>query len=232
MDLNYDFCFLITTYNRGDMLYDLINQIKNQIKNQKVLIVVFDDGSNHNYNFDSPQIKYIKMYPNQGKKKYWKIINKMFKYVKKINSKYFIQIPDDIKLIDNFLNIVTNSYEKISDPDKICLSFLTDGRVYKHNWTNFNSIDKGECIKTQWNDLCYIATKEFFKQMDFKIDEIPISRWNRNPNLSSGVGQQISIKLHNKNKSMYHTKTSLVTHGNHTSKMNFDERKNQPIITI
>jgi glycosyltransferase involved in cell wall biosynthesis len=232
MDLNYDFCFLITTYNRGNMLYDLINQIESQIENQKVLIVVFDDGSIQNYNFNNPQIKYIKFFPNQGKKKYWRIINTIFKYVQNINSKYFIQIPDDILLIDNFLNIATDFYEKISDPNKICLSILTDGRVYKHNWTSFNSIDMGNYIKTQWNDLCYISTKEFFKQMDFKIDEIPMSRWKQNPNLSSGVGQQISLKLHNKNKSMYHTKTSLVIHGNHISKMNFDERKNQPIITI
>ena len=59
-----------------------------------------------------------------------------------------------------------------------------------------------------------------------------MSRWNHDPNLSSGVGQQISTKLHNKNKSMYHTKTSLVIHGDHESKMNFEERKNKPIITI
>ena len=232
MDSNYDFCILITTYNRGNMLYDLINQIEKQKGNQKVLIVVFDDGSSQNYNFENPNIKYIKFFPNQGKKKYWKIINTMFGYVKNINSKYFIQIPDDIQIIDNFLQTAASQYEKISDPNKICLSILTDGRVYRHNWTSYNSVDLGDHIKTQWNDLCYISTKEFFKELNFKIDEIPMSRWNKNPNLSSGVGQQISTKLHKKNKSMYHTKTSLVIHGDHESKMNFHERRHKPIITI
>lgn len=232
MSDSYDFCILITTYDRGDMLYDLISQIENQKGSKNILIVVFDDGSKQNYNFNNTNVKYIKFFPNQGKKRYWKIINGMFNYVRHINSKYFIQIPDDIKLIDNFFDSAARQYESINDPNKICLSILTDGRVYRHNWTNFNSIDMGEHIKTQWNDMCYIATKNFFNELNFKIDEIPLSRWNNNPNLSSGVGQQISLKLHNKQKSMYHTKTSLVIHGAHESKMNYQERINKPIITI
>lgn len=232
MGSNYDFCFLITTYNRGEMLYDLINQIQQQTINQKILMVVFDDGGDLNYNFKDSNIKYIKLFPNQGKKKYWKIINTMFNYVRNIDSNYFIQIPDDIQLVDNFLHEVTTHYNNIKDPNKICLNILTDSRVHRPNWTNFHPIDMGEHVKTQWNDLCYVATKDFFRELNFGIDEIPMSRWNKNPNLSSGVGQQISTKLHNKHKTMYHTKKSLVIHGNHESKMNFHERKNKPIITL
>ena len=123
-------------------------------------------------------------------------------------------------------------YESINFSDKICLSILTDGRVNKTNWTDFKTIDHGEYYKTQWNDLCFISEKTFFFELDFKIDEIPLSRWKNNPNLSSGVGSQISLKLHNKGKSMYHTKLTLVLHGNHESKMNYEERKLNNIITI
>jgi glycosyltransferase involved in cell wall biosynthesis len=232
MNDSYDFCILITTYDRGNMLYDLINQIEKQKNNSKILIVIFDDGSPQNYQFDNQNIKYVKFFPNQGKKKYWKIVNVMFNYVRHINANYFIQLPDDIQLVDNFFGVVVNEYEKIQDPSKICLNILSDSRIFRHNWTNFNPIDMGDHVKTQWNDMCYISTKEFFKDLNYGIDEVPMSRWNNNPNLSSGVGQQISLKLHKNKKSMYHTKRSLVIHGDHDSKMNYNERHNTPIITI
>lgn len=232
MENNYDYCFLITTFNRSSMLYSLINQIKSQKKNYKILIIVFDDGSSENYKFDDPFVKYIKFYPNYGKKRYWKVTDTIFKYIQKINSNYFIQIPDDVEIVENFFELLTNTYEGINDPDKICLSFLTDSRVFRHNWTSFDTQDMGNVYKTQWNDLCYFSKKNFFETLNFTVDPISPSRWVRNPNLSSGVGQQISLKLKGLNKNMYHTKNSLVSHGTHESKMNYQERINLPITTL
>ena len=48
----------------------------------------------------------------------------------------------------------------------------------------------------------------------------------------SNIPVDASLKLHNKGKSMYHTKLTLVLHGNHESKMNYEERKLNNIITI
>ena len=208
MENNYDFCFLITTHNRSKMLYNLINQIKEQKKNYKILINVFDDGSSENYKFEDSFVKYIKFFPNHGKKRYWKVTDTIFKYTKKINSNYFIQIPDDVQLVDNFFEILVNTYEDINDTEKICLSFLTDSRVFRHNWTSFDSQDLGNYYKTQWNDLCYISKKNFFEVLNFSIEPISNSRWVRNPNLSSGVGQQISLRLKSLGKTMFHTKNS------------------------
>ena len=47
--------------------------------------------------------------------------NSTFSYVKRINSKYFIYLPDDVILVDDFFNKVKDAYESIPDQNKICL---------------------------------------------------------------------------------------------------------------
>ena len=68
----FDFCILITTHNRPNMLSELINQIILQKDNFKIKIIVIDDGSSEIYDIPS-DVKFIKYYPNMGKKKFWKV---------------------------------------------------------------------------------------------------------------------------------------------------------------
>ena len=228
----FDFCVIITTFNRPQMLTELLSNIESEKKDYKVLVVVFDDNGQQKADLSGFNVKKIEMYPNMGKKKYYMVINATFSYIKNIKSKYYIYLPDDIKLVDNFFNETKRIYESIEDKNKICLNILTDGRVNRTNWTNFKSLDFGEYYQTQWNDLCFIAEKKFFNELNHKIDEIPNSRWVSNPNNSSGVGRQISVKLNNRGLKMYHTKNSMVFHGDHVSEMNKEERVNVKLITI
>ena len=231
MNEEFDFCVIISTYNRPQMLIDLLSNIDREKGNNKILVVVFDDCSDQKANLSNFNVKRVEMIPNMGKKKYYKLFNVTFKYIKNIKSKYFIYLPDDIKLIDNFFSETKRIYESISDPKKICLSILTDDRVTRRNWTNFKTNDFGEYYQTQWNDLCFIAEKIFFETLGYKIETIDESRWDRDSNLSSGVGQQISIRLNDRGYKMYHTKKSMVYHGNHESKMNQTERMKVNLIT-
>lgn len=224
-DQKYDFCIVITTYNRSEMLEKLLDEIHNKKKNLKILVMIFDDGGTEEIKIKHPYQKKITLYPNNGKRKYYRIINASFNIIKNISSEYFIYLPDDVSLIDNFFDETKRIYESIHSPNKICLSILTDGRINRTNWTDFESIDFGEFYKTQWNDLCFIAKKNFFESLDYKILPITPKRWEKNPNLSSGVGQQISMRLLSFNLEMFHTKKSMVLHGDHESKMNYNERK-------
>lgn len=231
MDEIYDFCIVITTYNRPDMLIKLLDGITEQKKDYKIFITVFDDGSTLKYDISKYNVKKIGMSPNQGKKKFWRIIDMSFKYLKNINSKYFIYMQDDISLVDNFFDILKDTYNRIEDEKKIALSFLTDSRVTKPNWTDFNPVVLGDIIKTQWVELHFICEKPFLETLEYKIEPIPTNRWDNDPNLSSGVGWQITNRLFNNGLNMYHTKKTLVHHGNHESKMNKNERiKNKLVI--
>ena len=231
MSEEFDFCVIISTYNRPQMLTDLLSNIDSERGNNKILVVVFDDCSDQKADLSNFNVKRIGMTPNMGKKKYYKLFNATFKYIKNIKSKYFIYLPDDVKLTDNFFSEIKRIYESITDPQKICLSILTDDRVTRRNWTNFKTNDFGEYYQTQWNDLCFISERRFFDVLGYQIEPIDEERWINNPNLSSGVGQQISIRLNERGYKMYHTKKSMVYHGNHQSKMNETERVKVNLIT-
>ena len=51
-----------------------------------------------------------------------------------------------------------------------------------------------------------------------------MSRWEKDKNLSSGVGCQLSERLLSLGYNMYHTTQSLVIHDGEDSKMNIEER--------
>jgi hypothetical protein len=228
---DYDFCVVITTYNRPQMLTDLLNNIERETKDYKILTVVFDDNGDNSINYKQFNVKKVGMVPNMGKRKYYRVINSTFSYIKNINSKYFIYLPDDVKLIDNFFDETKRIYELITDPKKICLNILTDDRVNRTNWTSFRVLDFGEYYQTQWNDLCFISERDFFQKLNYKLETIDESRWENNPTLSSGVGQQISLGLNKSGYKMYHTKKSMVYHGDHESKMNKTEREIVRLVT-
>lgn len=230
-NINYDISIVITSYNRFKMLKSLLNDL-NRNKGYKILITVFDDGSSENYDLREDDVKYIKYLNNHGKKMYWKLINETIKYQKNIPSKYYIYLPDDVRVSENFISESIRIYEKIKDNDKICLNLLMDeSRKGKKNWTNFEPIEYDEYYNTQWNDLCFICESKFFASLP-SIDTINPNRWGNNELLSSGVGEQISKRLHAMNKKMYHVKNTLVKHGGHDSKMNYEDRKINKLIAL
>jgi hypothetical protein len=231
-NMEYDFCVVINSYNRPEMLTKLVDDINKNQKDYKIMIGIFDDCSDNKVKFSQSNIKQFGMFPNMGKRKYYVTYNASFSFVKSINSKYYIYLPDDVLLVDNFFDEAKRIYESITSTRKICLSILTDDRVNRSHWGYSNPVDYGEFLQTQWNDLCFICEKKFFETLNYKIETISERRWINNPTISSGVGHQITQRLNNSKKFLYHTKKSLVYHGNHESKMNKDEREKNNLITI
>ena len=214
----------ITSYNRPDMLKNLINQLDGYD------IIVWDDASD---NF-KPTLLHDKFnilgtvifLENYGKKKAWvKWIN-IFKDIKDdyYNYDYFIFLPDDFTLCDDFVNKAINLWDSIEDDKKISLSFSNPNRCLKPNFTGVEPVDKGNVILTQWNDLAFICGKEFIDKVI--IDPINPKRWDKNPLLSSGVGSRISNYFYNKGYNQYNVKENMCSHiGNEDSKMNPEERQ-------
>lgn len=230
---DYDFCIVISTFNRSNMLKSLLSDIFSECGDYKLHIVIFDDGSYYDYSpiVEMYNVKYIKYITNNGKKGYWKLIDDSFKYCKSIKSKYFIYLPDDVGLKNGFFDESVRIFEKIDDRDKMCLNLLMDEtRRGRTNWTGFNPIEYDEYYMTQWCDLCFISKKEMLTELKYQITEISSSRWDNNPDLGSGVGQQISTRLLNNKKNMYHVINTLVTHDDHDSVMNYNNRNTIKLI--
>lgn len=232
MDFDYDFCVIITTFNRQEMLKNLLNQIS-EYKDFKIKTIVFDDCTNPVLNIDEFNAIKITYTKNKGKKGFWKIISDTYKVCKKINSKYYIYLQDDASLKDDFFSESVRIYEKINDPLKISLNTrIVESQRGVPNWTNFQPIEYDEYYKTQWTELFFICERKFFEVLNFKVNPIPSNRWDLDPNLSSGVGDQISTRLYQMGLNQYQVKNSLVIHGDHVSTMHADLRKGEKLISV
>ena len=226
----YDFCIIITTFNREKMLKMLLDDIFKNNK-YKLLVTIFDDGSNDYYDLEGYDVKYIKYVKNNGLKNVWKIITDTFKYCKNIDSEYYIYLQDDLGLKDTFFEDSVRIFESINDEKKISLgTLMIETQRNTTKWTNFQPIEYDEYYKTQWVEMVFICKKDFFDVLNYEINPIPSSRWDNNPNLSCGVGDQISNRLLNMGYNMYHVKDSLTTHGDHESKFFGEFRQNEQLI--
>ena len=214
--------FIITSYKRVEMLKSLLIQLKG-----KGDIIVFDDNSD--FSIEGNGIEFYKFKKNYGKKLAWLKFQKIFKKVKRLKKyDYYFMLPDDVKLCEDFVNKSIELWEGIEDSKKVSLSFSNPARCKAPQFTFIQPKIVGDVILTGWLDMMFLCTKELFNKID--ITEIPLSRWEENELLGSGVGSQISNKLVDAGFTLYNTKDKLINHlGNNDSKMNPVERVSNPL---
>lgn len=208
-DCEYDTVIIITTYNRYDYLCELLNQIYIQKTKYKFKVIVVNDGSDDiRYNTlinNYSNLEHIENEKNNGKYLYWKTINLGFESAKKYSSNTILQLDDDFKLCNDFLNKLLDIYfnKKNEDNKIICISFhLYDKNHLNEKRWNLNF----------WVDGGGLYDINFIKKINYKIDEISINRWNSNKNLSTGVWLQISKKINLLGCKIFKTTESLVFH--------------------
>lgn len=212
---------IITTYNRSEMLRQLLFDIINQKADYELSIAIYDDCSDGGHSIANLAIcnqlsaSYFHSPFNYGKKKYFELINKIFKEIPE--SDYYFFLADDMRLKDNYFERAIQTFVSIQDYNKICLNTDTDGRLGKQCWTDWMPVDMGSVYKSQWVDMCFISTERLFRE----VGEIRVGdRWAVDESLGSGVGAVISRNLHFKKLGMYQVKEEMIIHGNHESKMN------------
>jgi hypothetical protein len=203
-------------------LLNLINQIDG------ANIKVWDDYSDFKIEYLlkwNNKITFYQFQKNHGKKQAWKKFRDIFKRMPR-GYDYYIFLPDDVELCEDFIYKAIETWESIKHEKKICLSFSDVERTKKPNWTDFNAVDCGNVIMTQWTDLMFICEERFFDLVE--VAEVCETRWKFDDLLGSGVGSVISNHFHKMGLTMYNTKENLLKHiGNDDSKMNPVIRKKQ-----
>lgn len=189
---------VITTYNRKQQVEQLINSLKFDGE-----ITVFNDGG------EIPEVScnLINYNRNHGKRYYYELVTKIFNYLKAKDFKYFWMLPDDVMVDENIFIETADIWERLKDPRKVCLSVgHSHNRHYQPCWTQFTPRVLGEVVLTGWNDLCFMAERDFLELLNYKIEE-PYSGYDYR---SSGVGRYISRTLFWNGWNMYHTDKSYV----------------------
>ncbi|MET0414008.1 MAG: hypothetical protein ABW217_22050, partial [Polyangiaceae bacterium] len=85
------------------------------------------------------------------------------------------------------------------------------------------------CRQTNWFDLqSFIVDRAFFELLDYRMVPIHPNRWRRKPDVSSGVGRQLTLRLFGRGN-VYQAWPPLVRHGAEASTMNPAARLVRPL---
>jgi len=219
----------IHSYQRKGMLESLIKEIKDfQAKEiHEVSFSIIDDGSD----FTSSN-KCFHQLPHGGKSNFWKLFDYSLKLCKNIDADIYLFIPSDVSHIQ-FENIFKyhNKYKGFGRTlEAYCYNVTNDGRV--KCWGNKRMTVHDEySFRSYFTDCGFFCPRLTLEKLDFTIHPVEQCRFKMNPNISSGVGQQMTTRLNNLKVKMFIPKKSLCFHGDHDSLMHFEHRKKVPLLS-
>lgn len=98
-------------------------------------------------------------------------------------------------------------------------------------WARFPRRDLPEldCRQTNWFDLqAFIVDRAFFELLRYRMVPIHPNRWQRQPQISSGVGRQLTLRAFGR-ANIYQAWPPLVRHGAEPSEMNAAARALRPL---
>jgi glycosyltransferase involved in cell wall biosynthesis len=217
---------IINTYNRLEMLTQQVNHFKDKDK-----ILIIDDCSPYDVKKLFPECYTYSSRKNGGKREYYKQWAVSLSYLRNTKDNFFLFIADDQLNFDwDRAMTIFNELDKHCEP--FAVNNAHDGR--KSCWTQFTPKMKEIAGQDFWQvgfvDCGFFCNRLYLELLEFKMFDIDASRFV-NPNISSGVGEQLSKRTYKK-ANIYLPQKSFVTHGKHESTMHKELRKQQPLIAI
>jgi len=225
---------VILTYNRPEQILQLLQDIVVESSVHEVEVSVYDDASSSDYASVKELLKdkgwsYIRSDKHHGKKLFWSWVGKVYSDQRGSKAQFFVFLPDDVRLCRDFVTNCVAVWNEIGDRRKIAMTLKADTRLQKSNWTGIKPRKQGRVWHTGWVDGDIFCTAEYLKVLGYSCPEVASTRWDRNADLGSGVGQVLSVELHRQGRSMWCSDRSLTVHSLLGSKMNPDERRKNPL---
>lgn len=225
----------ITTYNRSEELKNTLESLlsdKDFLARNNVQFSVYDDKSDIEHATKNKticrkyKVAYVIMPKNFGKKGFWRLHKKIFDNLENTKFDYAFSLQDDYTYEENFLTKTLKLLQRLEkeNPKTVCLN-LQDNRIGQKHWVSgINSnelinIDGVALWKVGWIDCVYLASRRFFKALDFNILPVHKSRWKRNSRKSSGVGEGMSQRIFRSKLNIYQPNIPLTKHIGIISKM-------------
>lgn len=226
---------MFSSCNRPDQLQDRLQELSDKtLSSFLASVYIVDDGSDQSlkpliceYQKQIPNLRFYRFEKPHGKQKYWQVINWLLTTARGADADYFCKIDDDFEMPPDFLKQCFHLWDVIDDPQKLALHlFCPKGDKIRRSWsrlpTKFRAFQGHKFFTVGWLDCHFFSERAFLDKLQWRIAPIPQTRWEgseKHRALSSGVGQQISLRMKNKGH-FYIPDRQLIEHrGNHCSIM-------------
>lgn len=207
---------IIFSYNRPEMLHRLLDEVGHSI--------VIDDGSTYKALPFLDKCDYYR-FSHKGKEGFWLQWQYAFDIAKESGADKFIFMPDDI------YNVNLDEIDRLTQiKEPFAFNYMNVGE--NRGWTPIQETkaDWFDGYRTGYVDCAFVSNRKTLDLLDWQMNPVDRKRF-LNPNISSGVGQQLSRRFMNLGVPMWMVRKSLAYHGNHKSEMNTEERKINPLIS-
>lgn len=234
-------CVAITTYARPDGLAALLDDLERELPAGGVDLLVFDDATPHfapalAARIDDLGGRLIRAAANHGKAGWWRWWNTILSELHALDAPAYYVLQDDLRLCSGFFERAERLWDSIEDPRKASLYLHVTperGQLGTSCWTPVVAADAGEVVHSGWVDCAaFRGDRRLFDALGWHLEPIGARRWSTDSAVSSGVGQQLSLRAHGAGVGMYRAKASLALHDGAVSVMNADARARWPMHTV
>jgi hypothetical protein len=194
-------------------------------------IVVIDDATT-----DLPKLpeadRVLSNRERGGKQRFWRQWQQAFGDACLNDADIYLFMPDDDADV-NYSEIARLG--QLLNGTGYIFGTRNDGRIREwgsHPWHRAELEDGTPVFRSYFNDCALFCDAVALDLLNYEIHPIPPSRWANNPNISSGVGQQLTNRINQLGITCYHPITSLCHHVYDVSVMHPDERKKNPLTTV
>ena len=184
---------IIATYNRPD---HCLNLLKDIAKIPDVRVKVYNDGSTESYGDVEEYLLgmdsyYIKV-PHMGKQGFYKLHQMMYREMIGERYDYFIQLLDDMRLVDDFHN---KAIKQFNDSGADLLNIINMDvlvGVMQKAGVKMRTVNGVGFWDFHWLDLCFITTQKYLESLNYTCPDIPAAWFKRKKHTSSGVSTALT----------------------------------------
>ncbi len=223
----------VLTCERPSMCAQLLGDVVRdaELAHGDISVTVFDDASEADYS-DVKRVvadhgwHWARANHNHGRNLHWQWVTQILQSHRTRAADEFIQIPDDVRLCDDFFETARGCWASIHDDKKAALNLLRDHRDIQ--WVGQEPRPCGLVRETGWSDGAHFFERRFLEAADYSI---PAIAYGPGSVAGTGVWAHTSHMAKNKGLRIYQVKRSLLAHVSPESVMHPEVRSRQPIHT-
>lgn len=242
--LQPDLLVTITTYRRPADVSVLLASLAEVLGTSGVnyFVCVLNDASDADCSEAQAGLKYLfgeraawlDASEKFGKLRFWCTHQMIFFAAKAAKSAHLLSLQDDVELAPDFLQrlwTVWSDTGKVDPRRRVLYLFSGNDDEPEGRWHHFQRVDFSAigARRTDWFDLqAFLIDRAGLTLLKYWMIPIPPSRWKRDPTISSGVGQQLTLRMAGRGTT-FQCHPPLVSHGRALSQMNPEARALRPL---
>ncbi len=234
-------CVVITTYARPDSLTLLLDDIEREWPSPGLDVRIYDDATPSPDAVLDERIRsrgwaYRRAGVNHGKRRWWRWWNTILEDLRPRSAGVFYVLQDDMRLCETFFERSARLWSAIDDPLKASLYLHLSAERSEPGsqcWTPIRATRTGPVVHSGWVDCAaFMCDRRLFESLGWRLYPVADRRWSGADVMSSGVGQQISLRAQKKGLGLYRVEQSLTVHDGSPSLMSPEARRRWSMQTV